>query len=109
MDPLQDIKLKDAVATILDRYPNTRDNDKELVLRCLYEFEGWHKMMDEDTFHKLIAWARRDGTHGFETWRRRRQEIQRNRNPQAGYLRPSEGVALYRQQRDGAGPPRRRK
>jgi len=87
VDPYAGMTWKDKAAMILDQYPDTRDNDNVFTLR--------------------LAWAARPETPAFETWRRRRQEIQRNRSG-AGYLRPSESVASYRRERDGAGPPRRR-
>ena len=107
VDPYQNMELKDMAALILDQYPDAKDYDMVFVLRCLWEFDGLHKVIDAQTYRKLLAWAARFKGNRFETWRRRRQEIQRNRTPRAGYLRPSEHVEHYRRQRDGAGPPRR--
>ena len=105
VDPHQGMTYKDKAALILDQYPDARDNDNVFVLRCLWEFDGLHKVLSAEDYRKLLAWAARQETTAFETWRRRRQEIQRNRTG-SGYLRPTESVASYRQSRDGAGPPR---
>ena len=107
VDPYKDLSLKDMAALILDRYPETRDDDMGFILRCLWEFDGLHKVLDAETYRKLLAWAERQERNRFETWRRRRQEIQRNRTG-AGYLKPSDEVAAYRKRRDGAGAPKRR-
>ena len=107
VDPYAGMTWKDKAAMILDQYPDTRDNDNVFTLRCLWEFAGLHKVIAAEDYRKLLAWAARPETPAFETWRRRRQEIQRNRSG-AGYLKPSESVASYRRERDGAGPPRRR-
>ena len=106
VDPHHGMSYKDKAAMILDQYPDARDNDNVLTLRCLWEFDGLHKVISAETYRKLLAWAARDATTAFETYRRRRQDIQRNRTG-TGYLRPSENVAQYRRRRDGAGPPRR--
>lgn len=105
VDPYQDLNLRQRAAIILDNYPDARDNDNVFVLRCLWEFDGLRHVIDVATYRKILAWAARQDTTSFETWRRRRQEIQRNRSG-AGYLQPSEDVADYRRRRDGAGPPR---
>ena len=107
VDPHQGMSYKDKAAMILDQYPDARDNDKVFVLRCQWEFDGLHMVISAEVYRKLLAWAAHPDTTAPETWRRRRQEIQRNRNASAGYLRPSQSVEHYRRQRDGKGPPRR--
>ena len=107
VDPHQGMTYRDKAAFILDQYPDSRDNDNVFVLRCMWEFDGLHKIISAEDYRKMLAWAARSQTTAFETWRRRRQEIQRNRTG-SGYLRPTESVASYRQARDGAGPPKTR-
>ena len=108
VDPYQGMDYREKVAMILDQYPDARDNHNVLVLRCLWEFDGLHKVIDAETYRKLLAWAGHEQTTAFETYRRRCQEIQQNRSPRRGYLRPSETVEHYRRNRDGRGAPRRR-
>jgi len=95
VDPHRGMTYKDKAALVLDQYPDARDNDNVFTLRCLWEFDGLHRVIDAETYRKLLAWARSEQVTAFETWRRRRQEIQRNRTG-SGYLRPSPDVEAYR-------------
>jgi hypothetical protein len=108
VDEYQGLDYREKAAIVLDAHPDARDNDNVFVLRCWWEFDGLHKVVDAETYRKLLAWASHPDTTAAETWRRRRQEIQRNRTG-SGYLRPAQDVAEYRQRRDGSGPPRARR
>ena len=105
VDPYQGMDLKEKAALVLDQYPDARDNDMVYVFRCLWEFDGLHKAISAETYRKLLAWASRQDTNRMETWRRRRQEVQRLGDG-GGVLQPSPGVIRYRKERAKQGPPR---
>ena len=108
VDPYQGMTYREKSAMILDQYEDARDNDNVHLLRCWWEFDGLHKVIDAETYRKLLAWIGHEQTTASETYRRRRQEIQQNSSPRRGYLRPSEKVEHYRRNRDGRGAPRGR-
>ena len=106
VDPHEGMTYKEKSAMILDQYQDARDNDNVHLLRCWWEFDGLHKLLDAETYRKLLAWAGHEKTTASETYRRRRQEIQQNSKERQGYLKPSQQVEKYRRRRDGAGAPR---
>ena len=106
--PVQGLSLNDKVDWILERYPETQANDNLLYVRCWQHFDGMEKAIGKAAMGRLVTFMRRGHVTKGETYRRRRQETQRLRE-EAGDLRPSDDVVLYRRERDGAGPPGRKK
>lgn len=107
--PPSGISLRDRVAHIMDEIPDARNDDPLAALEYWSRYDG---MLDLKAFQNVAhleqfcEWFRVVATN-YETIRRRRQEIQRNRDDGIGHLRPSASVESYRRARDGAGPPRR--
>ena len=104
--PPSGISLRDRVAHILDTVPDARNDDALLALEYWCRYDGLADVFEADVLRDFCDWFRARAT-SFETIRRRRQEIQRNRDDGIGHLRPSPSVETYRRSRDGAGPPRR--
>jgi len=104
--PPSGISLVDRVANILDEVPDARNDDGLLALEYWCRYDGLAGVLDGDALRDFCDWFRAKAT-SYETIRRRRQEIQRNRDQDLGHLRPSPSVESYRRARDGAGPPRR--
>lgn len=110
---------------LLDQHPETRGDDRLLMLLWWERFDGLHELfrwLMRDLFEgekadeeldavaaaiseRFDEWFRTTATHP-ETIRRRRAEIQSNRSAD-GALRGPASVTAYRRERDGAGPPRR--
>jgi hypothetical protein len=104
--PPSGISLRDRVAHILDEVPDARNDDALLTLEYWCRYDGLASILEADVLADFCDWFRVTAT-SYETIRRRRQEIQRNREDGIGHLRPSPSVERYRRERDGAGPPRR--
>ena len=105
--PPTGISLQDRVAHILDEVPDARNDDGLLALEYWCRYDGLVDLFElVPSLDEFCEWFRVRAT-SFETIRRRRQEIQRNRDDGIGHLRPSPSVETYRRARDGAGPPRR--
>ena len=101
LQPPPDLDRDAKVAYILERWPECRDDDRELWLRFWQVFDG----MEQALGTKGMAQFRRfflKATHP-ETIRRGRQEVQRVRTD-SGSLRPSPEETKRRQELDGADP-----
>ena len=90
------------VAYILEEYPETRGDDRELMLRYWEVFDGLRGHLGDEGFEAFAA-AFHKITHP-ETVRRGRAGLQKLRSG-SGSLRPGESVIAYRRARDGAGAP----
>lgn len=94
MSVLEEFKYaRDKVAFLLERYPQLRDNDKELYLSYLFKFHNLKKVLNSSkdpykTFCKLFL---HDKTISFNTIRRVRAKFQ-----QDGLFPASEKVKLSR-------------
>jgi len=104
--PPSGISLRDRVAHILDEVPDARNDDALLALEYWCRYDGLANILEGDVLRDFCDWFRATAL-SYETIRRRRQEIQRNREEGIGHLRPTASVESYRRARDGAGPPRR--
>ena len=102
----QDLDLQSKVAYVLEHHPETRDDDRLLILWYWWEWNGLNAMLDRQTFEVLCVWSA--NAEQPETIRRRRQELQQLRSG-TGCLCPSPEVAEHRRQQDGAGPVGRRR
>jgi len=111
--------------SLLDENVEARNDDRLLMLLWWIQFDGlaqnfyWAlrdllegeksddelEVMADALLERFRDWFRRTATHP-ETVRRRRAEIQSNRQKE-GALRGSASTTAYRRARDGAGPPRK--
>ena len=69
-------KAKDMVEHILDKYPDTRDNDKLLWLAYLSLFRNLHEVIGRDAYLKLKKVIMSPNTCSMESVRRVRQKLQ---------------------------------
>lgn len=71
------IKVEDRISFLLEKYPETRDNDKLLWLAYTVMFEGLREhLQDYDVFKR---WLLRKDTPVFESLSRARRKIQETR------------------------------
>jgi hypothetical protein len=70
-------EVKDQVTHILEKYPHTRDCDKQLWLAYMVLCKGLKESIGEEAYNKLKAILTHDDTATFESvtrWRRKLQE-----------------------------------
>ena len=101
--PPTGLDLPGKVGYILENFPETRGDDKQLVLRFWEQFDGLRAILGDDAMDKLLASGSR--LSNPETIRRRRQEHQQLRTSY-GHLRPDDATIKRRRAQDGAGPVR---
>ncbi len=101
--PPQDMTIQDQVAYVLDQHPETRDDDMALLFWYWKEWDGLYDALcpTDEWLMRFKRFLLEDATSP-ETIRRRRQEVQNDRNR----LRPSDAEAKYREKRSHAGPVR---
>lgn len=105
--PPADLSPADQVAYVLERHPECRGDDRELMVRFWEVFDGLRSVLGDEAFERFAAWFRnpRGATHP-ETIRRRRAEHQQLAGD-GGRLLPGKGAVAYRRARSRGGAPRR--
>lgn len=103
-DLIASMNRDEKVAYILEHWPETRDDDRTLILRYWQEFDALEGALGSAEFARFAATFPK--LTSPETIRRGRQSVQKLRTG-TGSLQPSGSVADYRRARDSAGPPRR--
>ena len=105
--PPADLSPSDQVAYILERFPECRGDDRELMLRFWETFDGLRSVLGDEAFERFAAWFRnpRGATHP-ETVRRRRAAHQQLAGD-GGHLLPDRAAVAYRRAQSRAGEPRR--
>lgn len=93
----------DQVAYILERFPECRGDDRELMIRFWQVFDGLAVVLGEEGAAKFAAWFRK-ATHP-ETIRRRRAAHQQLAGD-GGHLLPDGAAVAYRRAQSRAGAPR---
>lgn len=69
-------KVKDKVAWILNKYPNTRDSDKLLWIAYLVTYHDLRNQIGDEAYNKMKSIIMDKNTASMESVRRVRQKLQ---------------------------------
>jgi len=102
--PPPGLNRDEKVAYIMEHWPETRNDDRLLLLRFWQVFDSLDEVLGEEAARRFGAWFLK-ATHP-ETIRRGRANVQKLRHG-GGSLLPNAREAERRRALDGAGPPGR--
>lgn len=99
---VKQMTTRDKVLHVLREYPETRSNDRLLILQVWDTFSSLRERLGEEAWTTFsAAFSNEKDLTGAEDIRRRRASIQNDDE----LLLPPESVQAYRRQRAKAGPP----
>jgi hypothetical protein len=104
LEEIPDLGPEDRVAYILEHEPETRADDRLLMLHYWVTFDGLGQVLSKTALGKFSRWWGK-ATHP-ETIRRQRARFQRLSSG-GGHLLPDRKTAEYRRKQARRGPPRR--